>query len=63
MYTGTESAHKLLELLITKALVTGDDKAATVRIPADMLQPHIGPDSIQLSDLIIKISTKWEDNE
>ena len=62
MHTGTESAHRLLELLITKALVTGNGRTATVRLTAEDLQPHIGPDSIQLQDLVIKISTKW-DNE
>lgn len=63
METGSESAHKLLELLITKALVSGKGKKATVRIPYTDLKPDIGPHEVVLADLVVTVSVSWSDLE
>lgn len=59
METGTEDAHKLLELLITKVIIVGKGKKATVKIPYESLKPDLGGDELIDLDLKISISVEW----
>jgi hypothetical protein len=59
MTTGTEQAHKLLELLITKALVSGTTSTRTVLIPYDELAHALRLNSKFKTDLKIEIKLTW----
>jgi hypothetical protein len=60
MHTGSESAHKLLELLITKTIVSGKGRSASVRIPYNELAAAFGKPQMYETDLQIEISLSWE---
>lgn len=60
MKTGTESAHKLLELLITKALISGKAKSSSVRISYAELAQAMGQKAEYDTDLLIRIKLSWE---
>lgn len=60
MESVTASAHRILELLLTKAVVTGKAKSAILKIPyQDMTQGWPGAKQYGDVDLIIELKTKW----
>ena len=59
MESATASAHRILEYLLTKAVVTGDAKNASIKIPyQDLAQDWEGAEHDDV-DLIVEIKTKW----
>lgn len=60
MKTGTEPAHKLLELLITKALISGKVRSSSVRLSYAELAAAMGQPAAYDTDLLIKIKLSWE---
>lgn len=63
MRTGTESAHRLLELLITKTLTSGKVKTSSVRLPYRELAAALGQKTSDDVDLKITIKLSWEHPE
>jgi hypothetical protein len=58
---GSEPAHKLLELLIVKALVSGKTKEASVRLNIKDLATSFDMTAIDDVDLVIKIDLSWDE--
>jgi hypothetical protein len=62
MVQGTEPAHKLLELLIVKALVSGKARGSTVRLRSDDLAASFETKAAgELVDLVINIDLSWDE--
>jgi hypothetical protein len=60
MKTGTEQAHKLLELLITKSMVSGKTKSSTIRLSYNEMAAAMGQPADNDIDLLIKLKLSWE---
>lgn len=63
MQTSTHSAHKVLELLLTKAAISSKPQKSTVRISYKDLLASIGQQTDKNFDLVIKIEMDWDEVE
>ncbi len=54
------SAHKVLEILLTKAAISSKPSASTVRIPYKDLLASIGQKTDKQIDLLVTISLEWD---
>lgn len=61
MVHGSEPAHKLLELLIVKALISGKTKNATVRLNSKDLAASFEQTAATDIDLVIKFELSWDE--
>lgn len=61
MNKGTEPAHKLLELLIMKALISGKTKGSTVRLYVPDLAAEMDQVAGSKVDLVITIDLAWDE--
>lgn len=62
MTHGTEPAHKALELLICKALISGKARSSTIRLRSDELAASFEQKAAgDLVDLVIKIELSWDE--
>ena len=60
MHTGTEPAHRLLELLITKTLISGKTSSSSVTLNYNELCAAMGQYPNKDAELRIKIDLSWE---
>ena len=61
MNQGTEPAHKLLELLIMKAIISGKAKGSSIRLYAPDLVSDIEQISKSKVDLVINFDLSWDE--
>jgi hypothetical protein len=58
-----QSAHKVLEYLLTKAALTGKLKNTKIRIPYSDLAKSIGSNDVKNVDLIVKFQLQWDEGK
>lgn len=63
MQQSTHSAHKVLELLLTKAAISAQPQKSTVRIPYKDLLAAIGQKTDKNFDLVVTIQMDWDASE
>lgn len=62
MVQGTQAAHKLLELLIMKALVSGKARGSSIRLSSYDLAAELEQDAASDVDLVIKFDLSWDES-
>lgn len=63
MQTGTELAHKMLELLITKAAISGRSYTSEVALSYDEIARGMGQSNSSPHKLNIEIKVSWAKQE
>lgn len=59
----SQSAHRVLEYLLTKAAVSGKLSSTKIRIPYAELATSIGSVESKPIDLIVDIKLEWVEND
>jgi len=61
MLKASTQVHRVLEYMLTKAIISGDPKGTTLRIPYSELAADVGKESNKQIDLVVSISLKWDE--
>ena len=61
MLKASTQVHRILEYILTKAIISGEPKGTTIRIPYSELAADVGKESNKQIDLVVEIALKWDE--